>query len=112
MSHGAFKSCQIHCIYELIAHIRHHKVIITSGKLNIFFKPRFSKSVKNHIGCNGHSQRLKICSASKVVESNTIMIFFLVLYNKSCTIVSYSYKILYYCIIIIEYIIIQLTSPS
>ncbi len=40
---GAFKSCRIHRIYELNAHERHHKVVITSGKLEIFFKPRVSE---------------------------------------------------------------------
>ncbi len=30
-------------IYELNAHERHHKVVITSGKLEIFFKPRVSE---------------------------------------------------------------------
>ncbi len=32
---GAFKSCWKHCTYE---HERHHKVIITRGKLWIFFE--------------------------------------------------------------------------
>ncbi len=40
---GAFKSCRIHRIYELNAHERHHKVVITSGKLETFFKPRVSE---------------------------------------------------------------------
>ncbi len=40
---GALKSCRIHRIYELNAHERYHKVVITSGKLEIFFKPRVSK---------------------------------------------------------------------
>ncbi len=44
-SYGAFKSCRIHRIYELNAHERHHKVVITSGKLEIFFKP-FFKNLK------------------------------------------------------------------
>ncbi len=34
---------QIHCIYELNAHECHHKVVITSGKLKIFFKPQVSE---------------------------------------------------------------------
>ncbi len=41
--YGAFKSCRIHRIYELNAHERHHKVVVTSGKLEIFFKPRVSE---------------------------------------------------------------------
>ncbi len=40
---GAFKSCRIHRIYELNAHERHHKVVVTSGKLKIFFKPWVSE---------------------------------------------------------------------
>ncbi len=40
---GAFKSCRIHRIYELNAHERYHKVVITSGKLEIFFKPQVSE---------------------------------------------------------------------
>ncbi len=43
MAYGAFKSCRIHRIYELNAHERHHKVVITSGKLEILFKPRVSE---------------------------------------------------------------------
>ncbi len=43
MCYGAFKSCRIHRIYELNAHERHHKVVIMSGKLEIFFKPRVSE---------------------------------------------------------------------
>ncbi len=43
LANGAFKSCRIHRIYELNAHERHHKVVITSGKLEIFFKPRVSE---------------------------------------------------------------------
>ncbi len=43
LCNGAFKSCRIHRIYELNAHERHHKVVITSGKLEIFFKPRVSE---------------------------------------------------------------------
>ncbi len=35
--------CQIHRFYELKAHERHHKVVITSGKLDIFFKPWVSE---------------------------------------------------------------------
>ncbi len=42
-ANGAFKSCRIHRIYELNAHERHHKVVIMSGKLKIFFKPRVSE---------------------------------------------------------------------
>ncbi len=42
-TYGAFKSCRIHRIYELNAHERHHKVVITSGKLEIFFKLRVSE---------------------------------------------------------------------
>ncbi len=42
-AYGAFKSCRIHRIYELNAHERHHKVVITSGNLEIFFKPRVSE---------------------------------------------------------------------
>ncbi len=38
-----FKSCRIHRIYELNAHERHHKVVVTRGKLEIFFKPRVSE---------------------------------------------------------------------
>ncbi len=73
---GAFKSCQIHRIYELNAHERHHKVVITSGKLNIFFKPQVSElvSVKKRVGCNGRRQRLKICSVGKVDEMNKMII--------------------------------------
>ncbi len=44
-------------------------------------------SVKKRVGCNGRSQKLKICSVSKVVEINTIMYLFLegwgVMYNKT-----------------------------
>ncbi len=32
-------------------------------------------SVKKRVGCNGRSQRLKICSVCKVVEMNKIIIF-------------------------------------
>ncbi len=32
-------------------------------------------SVKKRVGCNGRSQRLKICSVGKVVEMNKIIIF-------------------------------------
>ncbi len=39
-SYGAFKSCRINRIYKLNAHEHHHKVIITSGKLEISFKPK------------------------------------------------------------------------
>ncbi len=38
LPHGAFKSCRKHRIYELKAHERHRTVVITSGKLEIFFK--------------------------------------------------------------------------
>ncbi len=41
--YGAFKSSRIDRIYELKAHERHHKVVIMSGKLEIFFKPRVSE---------------------------------------------------------------------
>ncbi len=40
---GAFKPCRIHRIYELNSHERHYKVIITTGKLDIFFKHRVSE---------------------------------------------------------------------
>ncbi len=40
LTYGAFKSCQIDRIYELKAQERHHKVVITSGKLKIYFKSR------------------------------------------------------------------------
>ncbi len=62
---GVFKSCQIDCIFELNAHARHHRVVISGGRLQIFFKPRVSElgaSVRKHVGCNGCSQRLYICS--------------------------------------------------
>ncbi len=59
-----------------------HKVVVMSGKLEIFFKPRVSElgacSVKKRVGCNGRSQRLKICSVfsvGKVVEMNKMIIF-------------------------------------
>ncbi len=32
-------------------------------------------SVKKRVGCNGRSQRLKICSVGKVVEINKIIFF-------------------------------------
>ncbi len=60
------KSCRIHRIYELNAHERHHKVVIMSGKLEIFFKPPVSEL---------WACRLKICSVGKVVEMNKIIIF-------------------------------------
>ncbi len=60
--------------------------------------------MKKRVGCNGRSQRLKICSVGKVVEMNKMIIFF-VMYNKTVTHTKYY-------IIIIEYIIIQFTSPS
>ncbi len=43
---GAFKPCRIHRLYELNSHERHYKVIITTGKLDIFFKHRVSE-----LGC-------------------------------------------------------------
>ncbi len=43
VSIGAFKSCRIHRIYELNTLERHYKVIITRGKLYIFFKPQVSE---------------------------------------------------------------------
>ncbi len=49
-------------------------------ELKIFFMPRVSElgacQWKKRVGCNGRSQRLKICSVGKVVEMNK-MIFFL-----------------------------------
>ncbi len=39
-------------------------------------------SVKKRVGCNGRSQRLKICSVGKVVEINKMIIIF-VMYNKT-----------------------------
>ncbi len=42
-ANGAFKSCRLHHIYELNAHERHQKVVTTSGKLQISFKPRVSR---------------------------------------------------------------------
>lgn len=35
---SVFKSCRKERIYELYSHERHHKVIIASRKLGIFFK--------------------------------------------------------------------------
>ncbi len=84
-TYGAFKSCRIHRIYELNALESHHKVVITSGKLKIVFKPRVGgTSVKKRVGCNGCSQKLNICSVSKVVEIKKII--FLgggLMYNKT-----------------------------
>ncbi len=37
---------KLHRIYKLNAHERHHKVVITSGKLKMFFKPRVSELVR------------------------------------------------------------------
>ncbi len=41
MVHSSY--VKIHHIYELNAHEHHYKVVITSGKLRIFFKPRVSE---------------------------------------------------------------------
>ncbi len=78
MYYGAFKSCRIHRIYELNAHERHHKVVITSGKLEIFFKPRVSelgacqwKNVSDAMD----AAKDKMCSVGKVVEMNKMIIF-------------------------------------
>ncbi len=60
-NYAAFNSCRIDRIYELNAHERHHKDIITSGILKIFFKPWVSElgaSVTKRVACNGRSQRL------------------------------------------------------
>ncbi len=58
-NNGAFKSCRIHRIYELNAHERHHKVVITSETLEMFCKPPSFRvggvSVKKRVGCNGCS---------------------------------------------------------
>ncbi len=67
----------------------HHKVVTTSGKLYIFFKPRVFE--------------LGLCQQKKTCQ---IIFFCNVQYN------CYIYKILYYCAIILEYIIIQFTSRS
>ncbi len=52
------------------------KSLLRVGNSKFSLSPEFpSWSVKKCVGCNGRSQRLKICSVGKVVEMNTIIIF-------------------------------------
>ncbi len=80
-ANGAFESCLIDHLYELNAHERHHKVVVNSEKLNIFFKPRVSESwacqwenVSDAMDA-AKDQICSVCIDCKFVEINTIINF-------------------------------------